>query len=121
MYGTKRCYEAKSTGFQVHRLLRVLSTDYPEDEEGSLIQDKSTLRRVSVCDGWREVQTILDEYRETAFSDLVYMIRICAKIPPTETHYNRVDRIIIRAFKNNESRHEHPRQLTEWILQQICG
>ena len=55
----------------------------PEDEEGSLIQDKSTLKRVSVCDGWREVQTILDEYRETAFSDLVYMIRICAKLPPS--------------------------------------
>ena len=93
----------------------------PEDEEGSLIQDKSTLRRVSVCDGWREVQTILDEYRETAFSDLVYMIRICAKLPPTETHYNRVDRIILRAFRNNESRHDHPRQLTEWVLQQIRG
>ena len=71
----------------------------PEDEEGSLIQDKSTLRRVSVCDGWREVQTILDEYRETAFSDLVYMIRICAKLPPTNAYYNRVDRIIARAFK----------------------
>ena len=73
----------------------------PEDEEGSLIQDKATLKRVSVCDGWREVQTILDEYRETAFSDLVYMIRIYAKLPTT--HYNRVDRIIVRAFRNNES------------------
>ena len=70
----------------------------PEDEEGSLIQDKATLRRVSVCDRWREVQTILDEYGETAFGDLVHMIRICAKLPPT--HYNRVDRIIARAFKS---------------------
>ena len=69
----------------------------PEDEEGSLIQDKATLRRVSVCDGWREMQTILDENGETAFDDLVYMIRICAKLPPT--NYNRVDRIIARALK----------------------
>ena len=70
----------------------------PEDEDGSLIQDKATLRRVSVCEGWREVQTILDEYGETAFGDLVHMIRICAKLPTT--HYNRVDRIIAQAFKS---------------------
>ena len=94
----------------------------PEDEEGSLIQDKATLRRVATCDGWRQVQSILDAYRETAFTDLVYTIMICAKIPPTETHYNRVDRIIIRAFKINEQHyHEHPRQLAEWILRQIRG
>ena len=92
----------------------------PEDEEGSPIQDKATLRRVAACDGWRQVQTILDAYRETAFTDLVYMIMICAKIPPTETHYNRVDRIIIRAFKIQEQfYHEHPGQFTEWLLQQI--
>ena len=93
----------------------------PEDEEGCLIQDKATLRRVATCDGWRQVQTILDAYRETAFTDLVYMIRICAKIPPTETHYNRMDRIIIQAFKTHEQLyHEHPRQFTEWLLRQIC-
>ena len=94
----------------------------PGDEEGSLIQDKAILRRVAACDGWRQVQTILDEYRETAFTDLFYMIMICAKIPPTEMHYNRVDRIIVRAFNINEQRyHEHPRQLAEWILRQIRG
>ena len=71
----------------------------PEDEEGSLIQDKATMRRVTTCDGLREVQNILNEYRETAFSDLVYMIRICAKIPPSETYYKRVDHIIARAIK----------------------
>ena len=64
----------------------------------------------------------MDEYRETAFSDLVYMLRFYARIPPTETQYNRVDRIILRAFKINEQRyHDHPRQLTEWILQQVRG
>ena len=72
----------------------------PEDEEGSLIQDKATLKRVSGCNGWREVQTILDDYRETAFNDLVYLIRICANLPQTNAHYNRVDRIIARAFKS---------------------
>ena len=92
----------------------------PEDEQGSLIQDKATLRRVATCEVWQEVQTILNEFRETAFSDLVYMIRIYAKIPPTKTHYNRVDRIISRAFKSYDRRNEHPRQLTEWILRQIC-
>ena len=92
----------------------------PEDEEGNLIQDKATLRCVAACDGWREVQTILDAYRETAFTDLVYTIMICAKIPPTKMHYNRMDHIIVRAFKINEQHyHEHPRQLAEWILRQI--
>ena len=95
----------------------------PEDEEGSLIQDKATLRRVARCDGWRQVQSILDEYRENAFNDLVYTIRLCAKLQPHQgPSYNRVERIILRAFKINEQRyHDHPRQLTEWILQQIRG
>lgn len=44
----------------------------PEDEKGSVIQDKAMLERVVACDGYREVQTILNTYRETAFSDLVY-------------------------------------------------
>ena len=70
-----------------------------EDEEDSLIQDKATMKRVPTCDGWGEVQTILNEYRETAFADLVHMIRFCAKLPPSETHYNRMDHIITRAFK----------------------
>ena len=93
----------------------------PEVEEGCLIQDKATLRRVAACDGWREVQTILDAYRETTFTDLVYIIMICAKIPPTESHYNRMDRIIVRAFKIHEQLyHERPRQFAEWLLRQIC-
>ena len=93
-----------------------------EVEEGCLIQDKATLRRVAACDGWRQVQTILDAYRETAFTDLVHMIRIYAKIPPSETYYNRLDRIIIRAFEIHEQLyHDHPGQFTEWVLQQIRG
>ena len=93
----------------------------PEDEVGCLIQDKATLRRRRMA-ARRQVQTILDAYRETAFTDLVYMIRICAKIPPSETHYNRMDRIIIRAFEIHEQLyHEHPGQFTEWILRQIRG
>ena len=91
----------------------------PEDEEGSLIQDKATLKHVATCDGWGEVQTILNEYRETAFTDLVYMIRFCAKLQPTETCYNRMDPIILehlRHYHYSTKSYEHPLQLTERIL-----
>ena len=37
-----------------------------------------------------------------------------------KTHYNRMDRIIVRAFKTHEQLyHEHPRQFTEWLPRQI--
>ena len=121
VYETKKCYEVKSTGSLDSSLTAsIIYRPCLKTKEGSLIQDKATLRRVAACDGWRQVQSILNAYRETAFTDLVYMIRICAKIPPTETHYNRMDRIIIRAFKINEQLyHEHPGQFTEWLLRQI--
>ena len=57
-----------------------------EGEEVSVIQDKGTLKQAATCQEWREVQTILDDYRETVFSDLVYMIRFCAKLHPSEPH-----------------------------------
>ena len=44
----------------------------PEDEEGSVIQDKVMLKRVADCEGWRQVQTLCNDYGETAISDLVY-------------------------------------------------
>ena len=51
----------------------------PEDEEGSVIQGKATLKRFAACDGYQQVQTILDAYQETAtFSDLIYRIQFCS-------------------------------------------
>ena len=89
----------------------------PRDEEGSVIQDKATLKCVTACQGWRDVQTILGEYREMAFSDLVYMIRICTKIHRSEPYCNRMDYIITLAFKTSSwLSQEPPRQLVEWDL-----
>ena len=53
------------------------------DEEGSVIQDKAMLERVAACEGFREVQNILNEYRETAFSDLVYDLYLYTRNYPS--------------------------------------
>ena len=76
----------------------------PEDEEGSVIQDKAMLERVATCEGFREVQHILNEYGETAFSDLVYdLYRYARNYPSKEQHlyihYTEKERDLIRSHR----------------------
>ena len=59
----------------------------------------------------------------------VYGTKKCYEVKSTGSldssltaHYNRMDRIIVRAFKTHEQLyHEHPGQFTEWLLRQIRG
>ena len=46
----------------------------PEDGN-SLIQDKDTMQRIVECDGYREVRSILDNYYESYFRDVIFIIR----------------------------------------------
>ena len=77
----------------------------PEDEEGSLIQDKAMLKCVAAGEGWRQVQTLVNDYGETAFSDLVYELSDHAKICLSDEnyinlYYTQKERSIIRSFRN---------------------
>lgn len=76
----------------------------PEDEEGSVIQDKAMLERVAACEGFREVQHILNEYGETAFSDLVYVLYRYARNYSSEAqhlyiHYTEKERDLILSHR----------------------
>ena len=77
----------------------------PEDEEGSEIQYKAMLKRVAACEGWREVQTLVDDYGETTFSDIVYELSSHAKICLSDEnylnlYYTQKESSIIRSFRN---------------------
>lgn len=98
----------------------------PEDEEGSLIQEKAMLEPVSECDSYREVQTILDTYRETAFSDQVYEIRYSAINCPSKDQLFTYCYIKMKGPSSVPSQthcssyhEEHTRHFVEWDLQQI--
>lgn len=77
----------------------------PEDEEGSVIQDKAMLERVATWGVYREVQTLLNDYGQTAFGKLVHRIVFCARIYPSEEkylklYYTKKQRSIIHPFRN---------------------
>ena len=77
----------------------------PEDEEGSVIQDNAMLKCVADCEGYQKVQTILDTYRETAFSDLVHRMALGAKIYSEDQYikffFKKEELPIIDPFRNN--------------------
>ena len=69
------------------RYCRLSSASYARRRRKECIQDKAMLKRVAACEGWRQVQTLCNDYGETAFSDLVYELQDHTKMRFYDNNY----------------------------------